>query len=192
MRKPLMPTLLVLLTAAGLAACSPGGGSTQSASPTGSPSATATPSASTPSTPGTTPSADTETTVPAPSPPAAAATPGAGQGNAELAISINPGDGGKTVNYTLVCQNGVPAAESQHPTAAAACTALKENAALLSPAPRPTDKVCTQQFGGPEEATVTGSVDGKAVEAKFSLRDGCEIAQWKSAKDVLGSPGGAV
>ena len=189
MRKPLMPTLLVLLTAAGLAACSPGGGSTQSASPTGSPSATATPSASTP---GTTPSADTETTVPAPSPPAAAATPGAGQGNAELAISINPGDGGKTVNYTLVCQNGVPAAESQHPTAAAACTALTENAALLSPAPRPTDKVCTQQFGGPEEATVTGSVDGKAVEAKFSLRDGCEIAQWKSAKDVLGSPSGAV
>ena len=36
------------------------------------------------------------------------------------------------------------------------------------------------------------TVDGTAVEAKFSLRDGCEIAQWQAAKDVLGSTGGAV
>jgi Subtilisin inhibitor-like len=189
MRKTLIPALLVLLAAAGLAACSPGGGS-QGASPTSSGQASASPSATTPA--AGTPSAGTETTVPAPSPSAAAPTAGPGQGNAELAIMVKPSETGQAVNYTLVCQNGVPAAESQHPTAAAACTALKENAALLSPAPRPKDTVCTQQYGGPEEAAVSGSVDGKAVEAKFSLRDGCEIAQWKAAKDVLGSTGGAV
>lgn len=186
MRKTLIPTLLALITAAGLSACSPAGGPAPSASTTGTASA----SAST-SSPGT-PSADAETTAPAPSPSAAAPTAGPGQGNAELAIMVTSAEGGKATNYTLVCQNGIPAAESQHPTAAAGCAALKENAALLSPAPRPTDKVCTQQYGGPEEATVTGSVDGKAVEAKFSLRDGCEIAQWKAAKDILGSTGGAV
>ena len=186
MRKTLIPTLLALFTAAGLAACAPGGGSTQSASPTGSGQSSATSPAV------GTPSADTETTAPAPSPSAEAPSAGPGQGNAELAIMVTSAEGGKAVNYTLVCQNGVPAAESQHPTAAAACTALKGNVALLSPAPRPTDQACTQQYGGPEEATVTGSVDGKAVEAKFSLRDGCEIAQWKAAKDILGSTGGAV
>lgn len=192
MRQPLMPTLLVLLTAVGLAACSPGGGSAQSTAPTAPPSATATQPTSSASSASATPSADTETTAAAPSPSAAAPTAGPGQGNAELAITVNPGDGGQTVNYTLVCQNGVPAAESQHPAAAAACAALKENAALLSPAPRPTDKVCTQQFGGPAEATVTGSVNGQPVDASFTLRDGCAIAQWKAAKDVLGFSSGAV
>ncbi|MET3810596.1 SSI family serine proteinase inhibitor [Arthrobacter sp. UYEF3] len=186
MRKTLIPAMLVLLAAAGLTACSPGGsgqGATTGSSQ-GSVSASAPASG--------TPSADAESTAPAPSPSAAAPTAGPGQGNAELAIMVKPSASGQAANYTLVCQKGIPAAESQHPTAAAACTALKDNAALLSPAPRPTDKVCTQQYGGPAEATVTGSVDGSAVEANFSLRDGCEIAQWKAAKDVLGSTGGAV
>jgi hypothetical protein len=39
---------------------------------------------------------------------------------------------------------------------------------------------------------VTGVVDGRSVEANFSLRDGCEIAAWNAAKDVLGATGGAV
>ena len=48
------------------------------------------------------------------------------------------------------------------------------------------------QYGGPQEATVTGVVDGQPVETTFTLRDGCEIAAWNAAKDVLGSTGGAV
>jgi len=189
MRKTLIPGMLVLLTTAGLAACSPGGSGPAPGTGAGTaPSAGSTASGS--------PSADTETTDTAPSPSAAAPTTGPGQGNAELAVMVTSAQGAKTVNYTLVCQNGVPAAESQHPTAAAACTALKNDPALLSPAPVSKDRLCTQQapaqYGGSEEATVTGSVDGKAVEAKFSLRDGCEIARWTGAKDILGSTGGAV
>ncbi len=184
MRKNLIPTALILMAATGLAACSPGGGPAPSATSTGPASASA-------SSPGGTPSADAETTVPAPSPSAETPTAGPGQGNAELAIMVTAAEGAKAVNYTLVCRNGVPAAESKHPSAAAACTALKKNAALLSPGPRPTDQACTQQYGGPQKATVTGSVDGKAVESKFSRTDGCEIAAWDAAKDVLGSSGGA-
>lgn len=182
MRKPLLHFVLVLATAAGLAACSPGG-SSGGATPSGSPGG---------SSAGSTPSADAETTAAAPQPSASAATAGPGAGNAELSIMIKPGGAGQPVNYTLVCRDGAPAAESKHPAAAAACAALKANAALLSPAPRPTDKVCTQQYGGPQEATVTGTVDDRPVEATFSLKDGCEIAQWKAAQDVLGSSGGAV
>jgi hypothetical protein len=182
MRKNLIPTALILMTAVGLAACAPGGGPAPSASSTGTASA---------SSPGGTPSADAETTVPAPSPSAEFPSAGPGQGNAELAIMVTPAQGAKAVNYTLVCRNGAPAAESKHPKAAAACTALKQNAALLSPGPRPTDQACTQQYGGPQQATVTGSVDGKAVESKFSRTDGCKIAAWNAAKDVLGSSGGA-
>lgn len=184
MRKPLMHVLLIAATATALAACSPGG--------SGGPGPTGSTTASSPGTPSSgTPSADAETTAAAPSPSAAAPTAGPGAGNAELSIMVKPGGSGQPANYTLVCRDGVPAAESQHPSAAAACAALKANAALLSPAPRPTVKACTQQYGGPQEATVTGSVDDLPVEATFSLRDGCEIAQWNAVKDVLGSSGGA-
>ncbi|MCU1540123.1 MAG: serine protease inhibitor [Arthrobacter sp.] len=176
---------LVLLAVAGLAACNPG--ATPSPSPSAPTSAGASPSAS----PGT-PSPDTETTAAAPSPSAAPLTAGPGQGNAELAIMVKSSENGPPANFTLVCQNGVPAAESQHPNAGTACTALKGNAAILGPAPRATDQVCTQQYGGPQQATVSGVVDGKPVEASFSLRDGCEIAAWNAAKDVLGSNAGAV
>lgn len=173
----------VLASMVGLSACSPGGGP---ASP--SPSA---PASSSPST--STPSPDTETTVPAPAPPAspapASSVPGAG--NAELSIMVKPAESDPALNYTLVCKDGVPAAESSHPTAAAACTALKTNPAALSPAPRAADQACTQQYGGPQQATVTGMVDGTPVDASFGRRDGCEISQWNDAKDILGSAGGA-
>ena len=178
MRKQLTHAALVLMAVAGLAACTPGGGG-GTPSPT-SPSATVTPSP------------DAETTTPAPSPSAAPVTSGPGEGNAELAIMVKPSETGTPANFTLVCVDGVPAAESQHHDAAAACLAVKNNAALLSPAPRPTDQACTMQYGGPQEATVTGVVDGQPVEATFTLRDGCEIADWNAAKDVLGSTGGAV
>lgn len=187
MRKQLGHAALVLMAVAALAACTPGGGTTPTSSPgTSGSSAPASPGAS------ATTSPDAETTSPAPSPSAAPVTSGPGQGNAELAIMVMPSATATPANFTLVCQNGAPAAESQHPNAATACIALKNNAALLSPAPRPKDQACTQQYGGPQQATVTGVVDGKPVEASFSLRDGCEIAAWTAAKDVLGSTGGAV
>jgi hypothetical protein len=176
---------LVLVSVVGLSACSPGGG-------TATPSPSAPTSASTsPST--ITPSPDTETTVPAPSPPPSSAprTSGPGAGNAELAIMIKPSESQPAVNYTLVCKDGVPAEESDHPSAAKACTALKNNPAALSPAPRSTDQACTQQYGGPQEATVTGIVDDTPVDASFARRDGCEISQWNAAADILGSAGGA-
>ena len=186
MRKQLSHAVLVLMTVAGLAACSPGGGSATPSPSTTGPTAGASPSAT------DTPSPDTETKTPAPAPSSPPVTPGPGQGNAELSIMVKPSEAGTPANFTLVCVEGVPAAESQHPDAAAACQALKDNGALLSPGTPPTDQACTQQYGGPQEATVTGVVDGRAVDATFSLRDGCEIAAWNAAEDVLGSTGGAV
>jgi hypothetical protein len=93
------------------------------------------------------------------------------------------------VSYTLVCTGGVPAAESHHPTAAAACAALKKNPALLTRTPRPSDQVCDQRYGGPQTAIVTGAVDGVGVESSYKLTDGCEIAAWAAVADILGSSG---
>lgn len=193
MRKQLIHAVLALGAVAGLAACTPGTGNGDPSSPAGpaseSPSESAAPTES-PTEPG--PSPDTETTVPAPSPSAVPPpSAGPGEGNAELAITVKASEGEAGKSYTLVCSNGAPAAESEHPTASAACSALKNNPAVVSPLPRKTDQACTQQYGGPQQATVTGIVDGRPIEAAFSLRDGCEIGQWNAAKDILGSTGGA-
>lgn len=180
-----------VLTVLLMTSCSgtPGDGSTPPpAPPSGGSSAPGTASPSP-----TEPAPDAETTVPAPSPEAPSALPsGPGKGNAELAISVVPDEGQPAVNYTLVCQGGVPAAESQHPSADAACAALKANASLLSPPPQDPDRACTQQYGGPQKATVSGAVDGVPVESSFSRTDGCEISAWDAAKAVLGPAGGAV
>jgi Subtilisin inhibitor-like len=176
-----------------LPACTPdeGGGTPSgdaSASPTASVSSTASPGSPAPS---GSPAPDAETSVPAPPPAPAAPSSGQGQGNAELAIAFKPSAGEPEVHYTLVCVDGAPDAESNHPTADAACSALKENAALLSPSPKRADQVCTEQYGGPQEAAVTGVVDGVPVDAAFTRTNGCEISAWDAVKDVVGAAGGA-
>ena len=177
----------------GLAACSPGtgGNAPTSTAPTTTASSTTPPDASpgTPSSSGLLPD-ETESpgTKPVPAPPSAVpASPG--KGDAELSILITPSPGAEPTSYTLVCQGGVPAAESKHPDAAAACAALKTNPALLTRPPRPKDQNCDLQYGGPQTALVTGAVDGVGIESSYKLTDGCEIAAWDGAKAVLGSSG---
>jgi hypothetical protein len=51
--------------------------------------------------------------------------------------------------------------------------------------PIPGDVACTQQYGGPETATVQGTLDGEPIDAAFSRTDGCEIARWEAAKALL-------
>jgi hypothetical protein len=212
MRKQLISVLLALAATGGLAACTPDTGTGQpSATPgttTGSPGTsspgtsspgTETPGAEIPGTgtpstaaPGSTPP-DAETTVPAPAPPAASPLPsGPGAGDAELSITVKASKDGKAANYTLVCKGGAAMAESQHPKAAAACASLKDNAAIVNPAEPPKGISCTQQYGGPQVATVTGEVNGTPVETSFALRDGCQIGAWNAAKDILGAAGGAL
>lgn len=182
--------VLAILAITGLAAC------TGTPSPNNSSAPTATSSSTTSATqaPSSSASTGTPTQVPTslgpsePKPSLPPATPG--QGNAELSITFQASPEAAPQTYTLVCTGGVPAAESKHPTAAAACEALKNHPTLLT-APIPTDQNCTMQFGGPETATVTGAVDGTEVNRKFDRTDGCQIARWDAASVLLGASGGA-
>jgi hypothetical protein len=45
--------------------------------------------------------------------------------------------------------------------------------------PTAADQPCTEIYGGPGKATVTGTLDGAAVNATFSRSNGCEIARWE-------------
>jgi hypothetical protein len=45
--------------------------------------------------------------------------------------------------------------------------------------------MCTQIYGGPEEAELAGTVDGQEVRASFGRQDGCEIDRWDRIAAVL-------
>jgi len=55
--------------------------------------------------------------------------------------------------------------------------------------PVPGNMACTQQYGGPETATVTGTFKGEHVDAKFSRVNGCEIERWEAAKPLFEAAG---
>jgi hypothetical protein len=48
--------------------------------------------------------------------------------------------------------------------------------------------LCTQIYGGPEVAKVTGTIDGQRVAATIKRNDGCGIADWTMLVALLGSP----
>lgn len=52
-------------------------------------------------------------------------------------------------------------------------------------APVPADKACTQIFGGPQTASVTGSLRGEEVDGGFSRQNGCEVARWEAVAALL-------
>ena len=74
--------------------------------------------------------------------------------------------------YTLKC---APVGGTL-PKRAAACTKLMRATRPFAPTPQGT--ACTMIYGGPQEALVTGYFRGKLVRARFSRKDGCEIARW--------------
>jgi Subtilisin inhibitor-like len=89
-----------------------------------------------------------------------------------LTITFRAQPGAEPIVRTLRCD---PAGGTLA-NSARACSRL---AAMKSPfAPTPKNVACTQIYGGPETARVTGSYDGRRIWATFLRRDGCEIDRW--------------
>jgi hypothetical protein len=51
--------------------------------------------------------------------------------------------------------------------------------------PTPPRTACTQQYGGPQTARVTGTLRGERIDGRFSRENGCEIARWEAVVPVL-------
>ena len=106
-------------------------------------------------------------------------------GSTELTIAVRPGADAGTRTFTLVCDP--PGGD--HPDPDAACELLR---GLEDPfAPVPADAMCTDLYGGPQTATVTGTLAGEPVDAEFSRADGCQISRWDAYVPLLVEAGGA-
>jgi hypothetical protein len=55
--------------------------------------------------------------------------------------------------------------------------------------PTPPDVACTEIYGGPGLARVTGTLDGERIDARFSRHNGCEIERWDRLQWLLGAAG---
>ena len=98
----------------------------------------------------------------------------------EVTITFWPeGREGDSQEATLTCEPTT----GTHPNPEAACQALLADPAALEPVP--PESACTMIFGGPEQATVVGVVNGEQVDAEFSRSNGCELDRWDRMATVL-------
>jgi hypothetical protein len=94
----------------------------------------------------------------------------------DVTISYWPtGRSGEALSATLQCDPD----GGTHPDPNGACDALLQNEDALEPIPG--DVACTEIYGGPQLATISGP----GVEASFSRENGCQIARWDALKAVL-------
>jgi hypothetical protein len=109
--------------------------------------------------------------------------PKAPSGTAKLSILLDNGFGVRTT-WTLTCEP----AGGTHPDPALACGVLGASGVKALPEPN-AGQACTEQYGGPQKARLTGTWRGKPVDAQLSLENGCQIARWEALLGLL-PPGG--
>ncbi len=102
-----------------------------------------------------------------------------GSGRTDLVITVDDGRG-STQTWHLTCDP--PAGDLPDPPAA--CAALTKGGARYLPEV-PKDVACTQIYGGPEKARITGTWEGRPVDATLSRTDGCQIARWNGLAGLL-------
>jgi hypothetical protein len=118
--------------------------------------------------------------------PAAQSTSAPPSGAIELTVVYDDGAGAKT-SGTLTCRGVDRRAEGAldgRAPAAALCAQARGLAELLTTTP-PKRRTCTQIYGGPETAHVTGTIDGEQVDRRFRRTNGCEIADFTRAAGLL-------
>lgn len=98
----------------------------------------------------------------------------------ELTVTVTgspvPGQNG---THRLTCEP----AGGNHPDPAGACRALASQADPFAPVP--ANQMCTQIYGGPATAQVTGRWRGRPVDAAFRRTDGCQTSRWDRLVPLL-------
>ena len=104
----------------------------------------------------------------------------------DLSISVRDAPDAPEYVFRLVAEDGTLAAETTLPAPEAALAAVEEfGEDIFFPRPGPP-RLCTQQYGGPQVAVVSGPFHGPPVHPVSTRTDGCEIARWKAMAPLLG------
>jgi hypothetical protein len=114
---------------------------------------------------------------------------GAAVDSVRLTVSFTRGSGPRHVAH-LRCTAARSTADGFLRTAGPArvCAHARRIAALLAAPPR-RRRACTQIYGGPERALVTGTIGRRRIRRGFHRTNGCGIADWRQAMPLLPRPG---
>ncbi len=101
-------------------------------------------------------------------------------------------DRGTRRRATLSCRGSTRRATGylRRRSARRLCGVARELRGFLT-SPPPQDRVCTEQWGGPDRAHVTGRIGGDGVDRRLARNDGCAIDDWDRAQRLLPKPRGA-
>jgi hypothetical protein len=88
-------------------------------------------------------------------------------GGTELRVEVTKATS-QPINMTLRCGSDCDVAALRE--------ALKED----------PERACTLQYGGPEKAHVTGTLDGRPVDVTLDREDGCGIAAYETLFTAFG------
>ncbi|WP_449373816.1 hypothetical protein [Arthrobacter psychrolactophilus] len=128
--------------------------------------------------------------APASSAPASTAATTSAAARVDLTITLTESPGATPRVFRLVADGSTPSPESNLPDSAAALAAVERyGEKIFFALPDPT-QMCTQNYGGPEIALVTGWFNGQEVNATFSRTDGCEISRWQAMAPLFGALAG--
>ncbi|MPZ61421.1 MAG: hypothetical protein GEU93_09015 [Propionibacteriales bacterium] len=100
--------------------------------------------------------------------------------SSRLTITVRESADSTGSTWTLTCDP----AGGDHPDPAAACRALDKANDPFGPVS--ADMMCTEQYGGPQTASIEGEWNGRTVNASYERTDGCEITRWDALAAVLG------
>lgn len=101
----------------------------------------------------------------------------------------------ETIEYQLTClgDTATVTSEDVEIDEQAACLALADPDVVsrMVEGP-PTDRVCTEQYGGPDVATITGTIDEQPVDTTVDRTNGCGISDWDELLGDLLPPAAGV
>jgi hypothetical protein len=106
-----------------------------------------------------------------------------------LRVRVSDDQRGPPLRATLTCRETATASGflSDHPRAH--CRSARRLARFLTSKPNP-HRACTEIYGGPQTARITGRIGTTKVDRRFHRADGCGIADWHRARDLLGGEPG--
>ena len=102
-----------------------------------------------------------------------------------LMVSYHPGLGSQ-VTFKVSCLTH--SISGTHPNKKAICAAIAKQGIQLF-APVPTGIACSEIYGGPETARISGTVRGSKINSVFNRTDGCQVARWNNARALFTFPG---
>lgn len=84
----------------------------------------------------------------------------------------------ETYTYSVICEGDAARLEGVDLDAASACAALSDLDVASRLVDGPPDQACPEMYGGPDVATIQGTIDGEEVDAVVDRTDGCGVSDW--------------